>query len=288
MILIRCIGESDQTIFNKNTTLEELGIYYLLEQKINTQPFKLEQILDKYNINSNSFKKKITNLEKVGVLNLNSEMINNDVILTIKMLSIKNEPIKNNEQVNNNLIDLFGLTDLQYKEIIKLSTRFEKLDLALKKTNTIIMLDRMELKQHHFNGNINTKTELYNYLREIYPHELFWEYNIYLSKTDLEVLYELSEEIQLSKEVINTIVDFTLKTTKYGNFNHNFVKKIAYDWKKKEITSIEQAMNQIQEFMNYSKNKNSKYEEPKFEKSNLAQSDNLVLDIEELINNAYN
>ncbi len=279
MILLRVVGEEINLPTNISD-LQELGFYYILSNSCNASSIELETLMPLFNLDEGVVKEYLKKFKTLGLINYSSSFVDTNIIIDIEML--------NTNQSQNSidpLSSIFGFNDDVIKNLIELSKRNDELDLELLKRNTLTMIQRGGLATHNFTTELNSIEEVVAYLKEVYPHELFDENNVFISIKDHALIFDLVFEYNMNKEVINTLIDFTLKSTEYGNFNHNFVMRVAMDWNKNNITTVSGALDRIKAFKQNARTKSNGYFEPEFMESNLGSEE---VNLEELINNAYN
>ncbi len=284
MIFIRVIGECFENDVNKIKDLDLIGFYYLLIMSQNKEMIKLNEVMDDFKLELPQFKKYLLTLRELGLITYQSTSNDKQIIIDV-MPSAKQEESVVEDTPATKLSNLFGFSEIQINQILDISMVDNKLDLEILKRNVMALLKRGNLAVHPEDIEINTAEDLIRYFQNVYPHELFDEYGVYLSIKDLELIYNLHMQMGVNKEVINTLVDFTLKTTEYGNFNHNFVKRVITDWQKQKITTSANAIERIKEFKDTANGSKTRYIEPEFLESSLEEGD---FSIEELVSNAYN
>lgn len=285
MVLLRIVGNLENYTINKINDLKLLGFFVVLQEAANKETLKLKDIVTTFGVDEAEIKQMLSQLKQLGIISYTSSYIETNVIIDITLVN-EQIIINSKEDEEHILTALFAINADTIKQIEDISKINNQINEDVLKRNITTLLNRRDFKYHQNSYELNTIEDVINYFNEIYPHEIFEESSVYVATKDLILIYELHSEYGFSKQLINTLVDFTLKTTEYGNFNHNFVKRVAADWKKNHITTASAAFNRISEFKNKSSAFKTGYLEPEFIESNLDSSEEFNL--EELINDAYN
>ncbi len=115
--------------------------------------------------------------------------------------------------------------------------------------------------------NISNKKEYLSFLKNKNPLQVL-EYNQQKLKIkDFEKVYQYLIENKFEEQLISFAYDYAINNSIYNNLSYDYVESILINWQKKSITSIEDAMNYIEENKEKIINQKNKFVDPTYKKS---------------------
>lgn len=272
MIYVRVIGDKNEHL--KNSTIETYSVLYILNSLCNEEMILLTDITTIYGMDLVLFKEQLKYLSTEDIINYSNNNKNEDDIIDIE--------IKKYEKVQERSDSgyLFGLSPAALEQLEKNSLTPEQV-----KLNTLILLNKLTLPSNTIQLQINNQDDMKKYLELVYPHEILIDQGLFVSKADLEFIYDAYYDLKMPRELINLAIDYTINKSTQKNFNKQFASKVLYDWKKKKITNLDDAFLHIKKINDKIKKKTNGYVEPEFMSVEIKEDINI--DLEGLIKNAY-
>ncbi|MGL5021145.1 MAG: DnaD domain protein [Mycoplasmatales bacterium] len=286
MISIRVYGKKNSKLIYKIKSLKKIGFLYVLLESCNEDVITAKFLFDNFNIDITTIKEIIIEAQELNIIKYTSEIVDSKIILGVEFLSQIIEEIE-----INTLVDSFGVSRQQLKELENMSMIENKIDNELFFNNFIILTKRIDLPRMVNNFSINSQKDLIIYLQTAYIQDIFASWKSKPNAKDLEFIFKLLVVEKMDKSVVNLLIDYSIKTNTYNSFNINFASKVAATWQNKNINNVEEGIKFLSEVKEIiaSKKMKSRYVAPEFDEvfvdANILPTD---LEIEDIIENVYN
>lgn len=245
MLSLRIISKTEEySNFFKFELLSDYGLYMVLVNNANQDLIRIKPLCDQFDIKLGAFKDKLAEFANKGLITVESEAINESIILNVEIL-----PEMREEQSVNYLFtllnNLFYLSEAQIKQIIEVSTVNGDINHEYLKVSVLNAVTRLNLPNKMDDFTINTTEDALYFFKTVAPHEIFNSWNCHISNRDYSFIYEEGVEQNSPVELINLAIDYTIKTNIYNSFNADFAKKNLSTWRNNNISTAEEALEYI-------------------------------------------
>lgn len=270
MLKIRITGEVVNCYEKIDINLN--GLVFVLQNHLNLDVIDVDDFFAKYNLKGDIFKQYLKILKELNIINY--QVSNNIIDITFDKTVIDcNKP---------NLVNFFGITSSQEKQICVNSSE------ETHKNMTLALLNKIDLPSTNLSMVITTKDDMIKYIRLVYPHEIIKDHELYVGIKDLEFIYDAAFKYNVNREVINLLIDYTIKKTTHNNFVREYAIKILFDWKKQQLATIESVLEYLKSSSEKVLTSRGSYSEPEFLSTGIDANENVEIDLKGLIDGSYN
>ncbi len=286
MVELKVIGQEHKSLsFMQFKTLEEYFVYLFLQDLFQNEKVSIKQFCDNFNLKIADIKQVISRFEQREILTYKTIVGEKHVVLEVELLE---------KQANNNYNDIEKkLSNVYYfaDELIKTISDKMKHDnnYTIDYLKIIIMqiLKKKKLVVKFENLQIDSQEDSLYFLKNFAPHEIFASWNLDMTEADRLFIFENIFEKNVSKELVNLAIDYTIKTNLYHSFNSDFAQKNINAWLNSEFTTVEQALDFIRDRKEreHEAKMSGNYVEPTWGKVEISENDIVSVDeLERLLN----
>lgn len=223
----------------------------------------------------------INNNMNSGKIDLNTvEYIqNHEFVKYINELALIEKSLKINS-VNNDIQLIFTeFTNTNYSEFdqllmtafnisidpINAARKMSKTEFEFQQNFTLI-IKRM-FKVSSINVSINSEEDYIAFIKMVNPLDLVYATQLKpeLSLKDINNYYDYIVKLKANKQLIALAYDQCISTSHFGTVNYTYVDKVLANWLKKELKTVEEAINYLKEMKNAIADKENKFVEPEYE-----------------------
>lgn len=252
-------------------SLEEYGIlsYILIENP------SLEQLLEYFNIDIELFREIIKELVNKKIMNLN----------IINLLSEVSWELDFTQKTYSNEVDFSSSKFEKIAKIFYLNK--EQIDVLKTIEDDQILLSRIynirrdNIAEKAYSDinvlKINNIKDYKKYLNSSSPFLILSFLKNKSTYQDFELFYTILIIQNYNLGLINFLIEYSINTSVYNNFSHNFFKKVLNNWSAHDLQTVDDAMKFIQEIEK--KQTKGNYKDPnwneKIVKNNGVEKDNI-------------
>lgn len=265
-IYIQKKNEAKHFTPEKLVDIRLIGFYALL-YKMDCNKRYLTKDFEKYGLDIFEVRSYLEKLQTSKLLQY-SLSEDTDIVISIEFSQAKAELVSAKIESIDIFADVFGLEPGVFNKIYRAAVIDDLFDeefflLSLHKKLGSFLIPQSKTD----NFVLNDKNDLFNYLQTVYPQEMIVNANGKLSNSNIDFLIKCIYKYSFSRDIINMIIDYTITSNEYHNFNQNFALKLAFNWHKKGFTSLDECYDYIKISKNNisSKNNDSKYQAPTWE-----------------------
>ena len=230
-------------------TIEMLGVVSLLENYLFKEEIELNQFFEKHLIDKELFKKTLKQLKELKVIDYYQD---NDLFL---ITLLKKQEVNNKDILET----YFGLEKSQAQTIYELSKIDNQINHDLVKQHLCGFIKKNALPVLNLNEiEIKDSNDLKSFLISVNLQDVFLSHQISFTCKSANQLYDLLLKSNLDGEVFKLLIDYTIKTNSYGNFNYEYFIKTFETFNKINKISFEEVLNRLQR-------KSHRYQEPTWE-----------------------
>lgn len=278
-------GENSHLNFRNFKSKDEYFIYLFFQNHLDEAPIQIKSFCDMFAMDMGHVKEIISELKKRGILKFNTIAKEGSIQLNIEFEN------QENETFTMPIEELLSETYYFSPEIIR--TIVEQLKLRNKfsvehlKPIVLNILNKRNLKVKFDGYQINSPEDTIYFLKNFAPHEIFGSWNIDMTNADKIFVFENIFENHIPKEVVNLVIDYTIKTNMYHSFNSDFAQKNLNMWQNNKLETVEDTLEfiRMQKEKVHEKKMQGNYEEPIWEKVNSSDDDIVSIDeLEKLLN----
>lgn len=248
--------ELEPLIIPKELSLEDIAVRLLLNQYSYQGIYEISEVFGKQN--QQNALQIITQMCDLGIIGLQKRSYGNELVLDITSANL---PTTQSANVDVRILKTFKIDENKYLTVQKQYNsvaQFEYNLVHLSKTNYTFPSDS--------NIQIESKEDMINYLTVVTPIDLMYINGISITDYHFKELLEIFKNYQTNLPLINLCLDYSISTSMYNNLNFKYVNQILATWSKKQILTLEQGFEFLEEVKRVKENKGNKFNEPEYKK----------------------